>query len=384
MAVTEARPARPRPAPIGLSRHTPILIGTLLVGVPLLVFVFWPLATILLRSFSTPDGLGLDNYASILGTARFQRILWNSLDVTFVSTVHRRRGGLRARLRGAADPDAGQGGVPGSRADPAVRALPGPGPGTGPAVRAQRADQPHLRHLDRHLRLLGHRAGDGALRAALRLPDPVHDPGGGRSAALRIRPHPGRRAVADLSHHHPARLPLRHRRDDLRLLHAGDHRFRQSHGHRRELQRAGHRDLQPGHRPGQFRARHGHRHGAPGPGRRRRDLGEVSQPPAVRADLGPVQAAGPCGRTGCGTGAFRSGGADLPRHRRGGGGRDLCQLRASLALPDDPVAAPLPVRRAERHPAAVELDLDLADGRGGRRGRRDGRRLCHRETQVRP
>lgn len=86
MAVTETSPTVPEPAPIRLSRHTPILIGTLLVGVPLVVFVLWPLATILLRSFSTPGGLGLANYAAILGTARFQRILWNSLDITLVST----------------------------------------------------------------------------------------------------------------------------------------------------------------------------------------------------------------------------------------------------------------------------------------------------------
>jgi iron(III) transport system permease protein len=87
MALTEARPTVAAPAPRRPSRYTPVLIGTLLVGVPLVVFVLWPLATILMRSFATPEGLGLDNYASILTTARFQRILWNSLDITLLSTV---------------------------------------------------------------------------------------------------------------------------------------------------------------------------------------------------------------------------------------------------------------------------------------------------------
>lgn len=86
MAVAAEAPARRRAAARRESR-VPVLIGTLLVGVPLVVFILWPLATILLRSFATPEGLGLDNYASVLGTARFRRILWNSLDVTVVSTV---------------------------------------------------------------------------------------------------------------------------------------------------------------------------------------------------------------------------------------------------------------------------------------------------------
>lgn len=79
-----ALPQKRRRAP---GRHTPVLIGTLLVGVPLVVFVLWPLTAILMRSFATPEGLGLDNYLSVMATARFQRILWNSLDVTLVSTL---------------------------------------------------------------------------------------------------------------------------------------------------------------------------------------------------------------------------------------------------------------------------------------------------------
>ncbi len=82
--IAEDRAPRAR---LRANRHAPVLIGTLLVGVPLVVFVLWPLAAILLRSFATPEGLGLDNYLSVMGTPRFRRILWNSLDVTLVSTV---------------------------------------------------------------------------------------------------------------------------------------------------------------------------------------------------------------------------------------------------------------------------------------------------------
>jgi len=85
MAVADLRSGTAPPS--WLSKRAPVLIGTLLVGGPLLVFVLWPLSAILLRSFSTPAGPGLDNYASVLGTARFMRILTNSLDVTLISTL---------------------------------------------------------------------------------------------------------------------------------------------------------------------------------------------------------------------------------------------------------------------------------------------------------
>lgn len=87
MALSEARPAVSAASPSRRARHAPVLIGTLLVGAPLVVFVLWPLATILLRSFATPEGTGLGNYTAIMATARFERILWNSLDVTLVSTA---------------------------------------------------------------------------------------------------------------------------------------------------------------------------------------------------------------------------------------------------------------------------------------------------------
>lgn len=65
----------------GLARMLPAVI----VGIPLILFVLYPLAHILGRSFSTPAGFGLANYAAMLGNERFLRITWNSFAVTFVS-----------------------------------------------------------------------------------------------------------------------------------------------------------------------------------------------------------------------------------------------------------------------------------------------------------
>jgi len=83
-----ASPAPPAARPGSLRRHErlPTLIATLLVAAPLLLFIVYPLAFILGRSFSTPEGLGFDNYATMLSTARFTRILYNSFEVTLVST----------------------------------------------------------------------------------------------------------------------------------------------------------------------------------------------------------------------------------------------------------------------------------------------------------
>ncbi|MDF2095111.1 ABC transporter permease subunit [Aquibaculum arenosum] len=65
----------------------PMIVASLLVGVPLLLFIVYPLAFILGRSFSTPEGFGFDNYLSMLTTSRFQGILYNSFEVTLVSTA---------------------------------------------------------------------------------------------------------------------------------------------------------------------------------------------------------------------------------------------------------------------------------------------------------
>lgn len=79
-------------ADTGATRKTnhdrmPMIVASLLVGVPLLLFIVYPLAFILGRSFSTPEGFGFDNYLSMLTTSRFQGILYNSFEVTLVSTA---------------------------------------------------------------------------------------------------------------------------------------------------------------------------------------------------------------------------------------------------------------------------------------------------------
>ncbi|MCA1794349.1 MAG: ABC transporter permease subunit [Desulfobacteraceae bacterium] len=57
-----------------------------LVALPLIVFVLYPLFHILGRSFQTPDGIGLSNYFSVLGSKRFLGLVYNSFAVTLVTT----------------------------------------------------------------------------------------------------------------------------------------------------------------------------------------------------------------------------------------------------------------------------------------------------------
>jgi len=68
------------------AERTATTLGALLVGAPLAVFILWPLATILARSFATPQGFGLGNYVEMLATERFRSLLYNSFNVTLVST----------------------------------------------------------------------------------------------------------------------------------------------------------------------------------------------------------------------------------------------------------------------------------------------------------
>ncbi|MBM9535689.1 ABC transporter permease subunit [Desulfobulbus alkaliphilus] len=63
-----------------------VLLATV-IAVPLVVFVLYPLIHILGRSFQTPEGLGLANYAAVLGTERFLRLVYNSFAVTLTTTV---------------------------------------------------------------------------------------------------------------------------------------------------------------------------------------------------------------------------------------------------------------------------------------------------------
>jgi iron(III) transport system permease protein len=65
-----------------------VAIGfTVAIALPLVVFVLVPLWAILNRSFLTPDGLGIGNYARYFGDARFVGIIWNSITVSTTATV---------------------------------------------------------------------------------------------------------------------------------------------------------------------------------------------------------------------------------------------------------------------------------------------------------
>lgn len=58
-----------------------------IVALPLVVFVVVPLASILIRSFHTGAGFGLDNYLRYFGNAKFVGIIWNSIAVAATATV---------------------------------------------------------------------------------------------------------------------------------------------------------------------------------------------------------------------------------------------------------------------------------------------------------
>jgi iron(III) transport system permease protein len=57
------------------------------VGLPLVVFVLYPLAAILGKSFETPAGLGLENYERYFGEPRLTQIIGQSLAVSTVATL---------------------------------------------------------------------------------------------------------------------------------------------------------------------------------------------------------------------------------------------------------------------------------------------------------
>lgn len=85
MAVARA-PALHRPRALDTDRLVAIGV-VLLVAAPLVLFILYPLATILAKSFQTAEGLGLGNYALYFGRPRFVEIIWNSLDVSGVATA---------------------------------------------------------------------------------------------------------------------------------------------------------------------------------------------------------------------------------------------------------------------------------------------------------
>ena len=103
--------------------------------------------------------------------------------------------------------------------------------------------------------LRSHRRRDGG--GLLHLPAcPVDHRDGavpGRRAPVRGGGRLAREAAAHLLERHAPRRPLRPDQRRLRRVHHGDHRLRRPQGHRRTVQRAGHRHLQAGHRPAQLR-----------------------------------------------------------------------------------------------------------------------------------
>lgn len=60
---------------------------TLAVFIPILLFLVQPLVAILGRSLATPDGLGLGNFAEVMGSRRFRTLVGNTVASAAVSTV---------------------------------------------------------------------------------------------------------------------------------------------------------------------------------------------------------------------------------------------------------------------------------------------------------
>src|SRR5690606_12845195 len=66
----------------------PLLLGlVVLIMAALLVFVVYPLVLVLIQSFKTPDGFGLDNYALMAERRLYRNALRNSLVVGAVVGV---------------------------------------------------------------------------------------------------------------------------------------------------------------------------------------------------------------------------------------------------------------------------------------------------------
>jgi iron(III) transport system permease protein len=79
--------ARPALAP-SFDRDRIVLIAfALMVVLPLLIFVAWPLWAILSRSFLVAGGFGLDNYIRYFGTARAWTIVNNTFAVALTTTA---------------------------------------------------------------------------------------------------------------------------------------------------------------------------------------------------------------------------------------------------------------------------------------------------------
>src|SRR5690606_33175820 len=77
---------RPTAARVDLDRVV-VMAFSVVVALPLLVFVAYPLWRILSRSFVTPEGLGLANYLGYFGTARAWTIVGNTFAVGLTTTA---------------------------------------------------------------------------------------------------------------------------------------------------------------------------------------------------------------------------------------------------------------------------------------------------------
>ena len=75
-----------RTAPMDKDALLKILVACM-VALPLIVFVLYPLIHILGKSFQAPEGIGLGNYYSVLGNRRFLGLVYNSFEVTLVTTA---------------------------------------------------------------------------------------------------------------------------------------------------------------------------------------------------------------------------------------------------------------------------------------------------------
>jgi iron(III) transport system permease protein len=77
-------PARARRLDADRLTAAAVLAG---VGLPLLVFILYPLASILRKSFDTPAGLGLGNYVRYFGDPKFAQGVLHSLAVSIAATL---------------------------------------------------------------------------------------------------------------------------------------------------------------------------------------------------------------------------------------------------------------------------------------------------------
>jgi iron(III) transport system permease protein len=77
---------RPRPRGLDADRITAAAVLAA-VGIPLVVFMLYPLASILRKSFELPGGLGFGNYVRYFGDPKLTQVIVNSLAVSIVATL---------------------------------------------------------------------------------------------------------------------------------------------------------------------------------------------------------------------------------------------------------------------------------------------------------